>query len=391
MKSAVLADSERTRLQGGKIRLWKARLFGKFAFLLAILQCAAAIGGVRIKDIAQIQGLSAIQVVGYGLVVGLDGTGDSRQSLIANQSVRNMMKHFGVTLPARRMRLRNVAAVTVTATLRPFTQKGARVDVQVASMGDASSLEGGVLLLTPLMGNDGQVYVQAQGAVSIGGFNIRTMGGEQVRKNYALVGRVPMGGVVLKNVNPVQFGRDSLVVNLQEPDFTTVMRVASVINKQFGREVAVPQNAAQLVLAIPPEYRGVPKQIEFLSTIESLEVTPDLNARVVVNERTGTIVVGKNVTVSEAAVAHGSLSVEISATPIISQPAPFSQGQTVVVPQTQTQVTTEKANMLVVPESASVQDIATALNALGVTPRDLIAIFQALKEAGALHAELVIM
>ena len=359
--------------------------------LLVLLLGLAHFAGVRIKDLAQIEGLHNVQVVGYGLVVGLDGTGDSRQSLIANQSVRNMLKHFGLTLPARRMRLRNVAAVMVTASIRPFTQKGARIDVQVSSMGDASSLEGGTLLLTPLLGNDGQIYAHAQGPISIGGFNIKTIGGEQVRKNYALVGRVPMGAVVERSVNPTLFKGDTVFVNLLEPDFTTVTRVAAAINQQFGKEIALPENAGKLALAVPQEYQTAAKKMEFLSTVEALEITPDQSARVVVNERTGTIVVGARVTLSEVAVAHGNLSVEISASPVISQPAPFSQGQTVVVPQTQTQVTTEKANMLVVPESANVQDIATALNALGVTPRDLIAIFQALKAAGALHAELVIM
>ena len=361
------------------------------ALALALLLGAQHFAGVRIKDLARIEGLRNVQVVGYGLVVGLDGTGDSRQSLIANQSVRNMLKHFGLTLPARRMRLRNVAAVMVTATIRPFTQKGTRIDVQVSSMGDASSLEGGTLLLTPLLGNDGQIYAHAQGPISIGGFNIRTIGGEQVRKNYALVGRVPMGAVVERGINPALFRKDTVLVDLMEPDFTTVTRVAAAINQQFGKKIAVPQNAGRLAVTVPAEYQTAARRIEFLSAVEALEITPDQTARVVVNERTGTIVVGTNVTVSEVAVAHGNLSVEISASPVISQPGPFSQGQTVVVPQTQTQVTTEKANMMVIPGAANVQDIATALNALGVTPRDLIAIFQALKAAGALHAELVIM
>ncbi len=345
---------------------------------------------VRLKDLAQIDGIRTTHLIGYGLIVGLNGTGDSRQSLMANQSLRNMLKHFGVTLPAKRMRVRNVAAVMVTANLHPFVQGGARIDVQVSSMGDASSLEGGTLLLTPLIDGEGEVYVKAQGAISIGGFNIRTIGGEQVRKNYALVGRIPTGGAVAKGIG-VDLPNDTLRINLYQPDFTTVHRIATLIDQQFGGKIATPKDAGQLAVAIPPEFQNPAGRIEFISRIETLDVVPDQVARVVVNERTGTIVVGTNVTISEVAIAHGNLVVEISALPIISQPTPFSEGQTVVVPQTSTQVTTETSQLFTIQESVNIQDIATALNALGVTPRDLIAIFQALKVAGAMHAELVIM
>jgi len=346
--------------------------------------------GVRIKDVAQVNGFSSTKLVGYGLVVGLNGTGDSRQSLMANQSLRNMLKHFGLTLPDERMRVKNVAAVMVTAELASFVQPGTKIDVQVSSMGDATSLEGGMLLLTPLVNNNDQILAQAQGAISIGGFDIKTIGGEQVRQNYAMVGRIPQGGIV--ESSPVtSMAKDTLQLNLSQPDFTTMLRMATEINKKFGDGVATPLDAGQLTLALPENYRNSVGRVEFISQLEVLEILPDQVACVVVNERTGTIVVGGNVTVSEVAVAHGNLSVEISVMPIISQPNAFSQGQTVVVPQTQTQVTTEKAKLFVISQTANVQDIATALNALGVTPRDLIAIFQALKTAGALHAELVIM
>ncbi len=376
------------RLKGkfsGKFYLQKSCLF-----TLSIFLWFTSINGVRIKDIAQINGISSQQLVGYGLMIGLNGTGDNRQSLMANQSLRNMLKHFGVTLPNKRMRVKNVAAVMVTASLNPFVQPGGKIDVQVSSMGDASSLEGGMLLLTPLIAADGQVYAKAQGALSIGGFDIKTIGGEHVRKNYALVGRIPHGAVVEKS-SSVALSQDTLKLNLYNPDFTTISRMAAQINNSFGQNTATPLSGGQLLLAIPQNLRSAAGKIQFISQLESLEVTPDHVAQVVVNERTGTIVVGTNVTISEVAVAHGNLSVEISATPVISQPGPFSQGQTVVVPQTQTQVTTEQANLMVINETVSVQDIATALNALGVTPRDLIAIFQALKAAGALHAELVIL
>jgi len=345
---------------------------------------------VRIKDIAQIDGISSQQLVGYGLVVGLNGSGDSKQSLMANQSLRNMLKHFGITLPAQRMRIKNVAAVMATTELSAFVQTGSKIDIQVSSMGDASSLEGGILLLTPLMDSDGQVYAKAQGAISIGGFDISTAGGERLRKNYALVGRIPLGAIVEK-IPEFTIAQDTIRLNLFKPDFTTISRMAAQINQNFGDNTAMPVSAGQLLLAIPQNFRTPSGKIEFISQLEALEITPDQFAKLIVNERTGTIVVGSKVTLSEVAIAHGNLSVEISASPIISQPGPFSQGQTVVVPQTQTQVTTEQANLIVMPETVNVQDIATVLNSLGVTPRDLIAIFQALKSAGALHADLVIM
>lgn len=375
---------------------WKGKYTAKFylrksCFLtLSLFLWSISFNGVRIKDVAQINGISSQQLVGYGIMIGLNGTGDSRQSLMANQSLRNMLKHFGVTLPNKRMRVKNAAAVMVTASLDPFIQPGGKLDVQVSSMGDASSLEGGMLLLTPLIAADGQVYAKAQGALSIGGFDIKTIGGEHVRKNYALVGRIPHGAVVEKSLN-IALSQDTLKLNLNNPDFTTISRMATQINNSFGQNTATPLNGGQLLLAVPQNLRTAAGKIQFISQLESLEITPDQVAQVVVNERTGTIVVGSKVTISEVAVAHGNLSVEISATPVISQPGPFSQGQTVVVPQTQTQVTTEQANLLVIPETVSVQDIANALNALGVTPRDLIAIFQALKASGALHAELLIL
>ena len=369
------------------------QLFGeKFKVLLSILCLYCLIvAQVRIKEIAQLQGVRQQQILGYGLVVGLDGTGDTRQSLMANQSVRNMLKHFGITMPERRMNVKNVAAVMVTATMSPFVKVGSRVDVVVSSLGDATSLEGGTLLLTPLVDSDGQVYAQAQGPVSIGGFNIRTIGGEKIRRNYALVGRVPSGAVLEKEIRQNYTDGNTLAITLHNPDFTTADRVAKQINQKFGENIAVAKDAAQIAITVPDAYKADGKIIEFVSTIESLGVAPDQVARVVLNERTGTIVVGQNVTISPVAISHGNLNVEISTMPIISQPAPFSRGQTVVVPQTQTNVETERGQVMVMENATNVQDVAKALNALGVTSRDIIAIFQALKEAGALKAELIIM
>ncbi len=361
------------------------------ALLLVLCLFLTTFAGVRIKEIAQLQGARQVQILGYGLVVGLDGTGDSRQSLIANQSVRNMLKHFAITVPAKRMNVRNVAAVIVTANILPFVKVGSRIDVIVSSLGDATSLEGGTLLLTPLMGPDGQIYARAQGAVSIGGFNINTIGGEKVRRNYALVGRVPAGAVLEKEIKQNFTDGNSISIILRNPDFTTADRIAKQVNQTFGNGIAVAKDAAQIVVTIPANYKADGKMVEFVSAIESLEIEPDQIAKVVVNERTGTVVIGENVTVSPVAISHGNLNVQISAMPIISQPPPFSRGQTVVVPQTQTNVETEKSKVMVMENATNVQQIAKALNALGVTSRDIIAIFQALKEVGALKAELIIM
>ncbi len=363
-----------------------------FSILLIFLTVWPAAGAVRIKDMASIEGLSKTQLIGYGLVVGLDGTGDSRRSLMANQSLRNMVKHFGLTLPTNvPMRVKNVAAVMVTAEVSPFLKKGNVFDVQVSSMGDAKSLEGGTLLLTPLIGENQEVFAHAQGAISIGGFNIETNGGEKIRQNYALVGRIPNGAVLEKDL-PNTFSPDStLYLSLRQPDFTTAFRTAQAINQAFGKQIAQAADAGHIKIALPADVKTSGNIVQFMASLEKVQVTPDEEARVVVNERTGTIVVGANVSITQVAISHGNLSVEVSSNPIISQPGPFSRGQTVVVPQTQTQVNVQQSKLSVVNATASVQDVAKALNALGVTPRDMIAIFQALKEAGALKARLIIM
>ncbi len=361
-------------------------------WILLITFSVPSAAAVRLKDMAQIENISRKQVIGYGLVVGLDGTGDSRRSLMANQSLKNMVKHFGLTLPNNiPMRVKNVAAVMVTAEISPFLKRGNSFDVQVSSMGDAKSLEGGVLLLTPLIGNDQKVYGHAQGAISIGGFNIETNGGEKIRQNYALVGRIPGGAILDKDLGTNFSPDSSLYLALREPDFTTAFRTAQAINQAFGNQIARAIDAGHIKVEIPSQMKTAGGSVQFMSKLEEVEVTPDEFARVVVNERTGTIVVGTNVTISQVAISHGNLSVEVSAQPVISQPAPFSRGQTVVVPQTQTQVNVQDSKLTVVNQTASIQDLAKALNALGVTPRDMIAIFQALKQAGALKAELVIM
>lgn len=349
---------------------------------------------VRIKDIATIRGLTRIQLVGYSLVVGLDGTGDGRRSLFTQQSIRNMLYQFGINVTDERMVTRNVAAVMVTATLSPFSKPGSSVDVIVSSMGDATSLEGGTLILTPLMGRDGQSYAHAQGSVSIGGVNIETAGGERYRKNYALVGRVPNGAMVERGM-PVNLGAGGTIeLLLHEPDFTTASRIALAVDSTFGGTIAFPLDAATVSINIPTEYNDSGQLVRMIAMLEAVQVIPDQVARVVINERTGTVVVGGNVRLSPSAVSQGDLTVKISAVPIISQPSPFSQGETVVAQQTMTTVSEgqgEQNAVMVLDEPANVSDLANALNALKVSPRDIISIFQALKQAGALQAELVIM
>ncbi|HID10816.1 MAG TPA: flagellar basal body P-ring protein FlgI [Candidatus Latescibacteria bacterium] len=364
-----------------------------FVWLSAIfLAGGTAAVPVRVKDLVRVQGMEAFPVTGYGLVVGLDRTGDRNGAAFTAQSVANMLQHFGISVPKERIRPRNVAAVMVTASLPPSVRPGNRVDVVVASMGDARSLEGGTLLMTPLVGRDGEVYAYAQGPISIGGFNVEAGMGERLRRNYTLVGRVPGGGMV-ERVPKLRPLGDTLTLVLHRPDFTTAVRIAEAINLSLfgGSKVAVASDAGTVALPIPPKYRVEGGVVELIAALEPVEVEPDEVARVVINERTGTVVVGQHVRVSDAAVAHENLTIRIGVTPVISQPLPFSRGQTVVVPEVQIAAETQVAGISALPASATVGDLAKALNALGVSPRDLIAIFQALKEAGALKAELVIM
>ncbi|MCF7802874.1 MAG: flagellar basal body P-ring protein FlgI [Candidatus Marinimicrobia bacterium] len=351
----------------------------------------------RIKDVAKVVGLSDLQVIGYGLVIGLDGTGDRnlQTARIATQSLTNMLERFGLTVSPEQLRLRNVAAVMVTANVPPFIQQGTQIDATVSSIGDATSLEGGTLLITPLTAPNGNVYSQAQGPVTVGGFSVGSGMGDRVKKNHTLVGRVVRGATMLRGrrVNYVNNNSVSLAIN--DPDFSTALNISDRINAYFEEAVAEPVDQATIQVQFP-EAGGDINPVSFVAVLETLEVDVDAPARVVINERTGTIVVGTNVRLSAAAISHGSITIEIQQRPLISQPAPFSpQGQTAVVPDAQIQVNEEgdedEPAVKVLEQSATVGEVATALNALGVKPRDLIGIFQALKTAGSLQAELVIM
>jgi len=381
------------------IKYYGAGLRVLFVLLIIV---SIVLSQVRIKDITRVENAKQEVLIGYGLVVGLDGTGDRpasrRGAIFTVQSISNMLERFGINVPKEQLRTRNVAAVMVTAKTPAFGRVGSRFDVVVSSLGDAKSLEGGTLLLTPLMGPDGMYYGVAQGPVSIGGYNIETTAGEKVRKNHALVGRVPNGGILEKAPGGQDFDLSvPLRLILNNPDFITATRIADAINKLYNRESGVTLakaiNANVVEVKYPDFVKNVEDGVTFIASIETLTVRPDVEARVVINERTGTIVAGGNVKLSEVLVSHGSLTIHVRRRPVISQPsAPFSSaGQTVVTYITETTIQETEAKTAVVRETTTVADLAQALNELGLKPRDIIAIFQAIKEAGALNARLIIM
>ena len=370
------------------VRRWVASIFCMLTSLILLIPDADA---VRIKDIADIKGVRGNQLVGYGLVVGLDGTGDSDDSLFTIQSLASLLEKMGVTVqPADIDDVVNVAAVMVTTDLPAFASLGSRIDVLVSSIGDAENLQGGTLLFTPLKAADGRVYAVAQGPVSTGGFAVSGNSGDQVQKNFPTVGRVVGGALVEKEIHSNFNKKDSLTLALHEPDFTTASRVAQAINRAFYSQLAQTENAGSIQVRVPENYRG--KTVQFVTMIESLGVTPDTVSKIVVNERTGTVIMGENVRISTIAIAHGNLSIQIDESQNVSQPLPFSRGgETIVTPESDVLVKEGKNPLFLVESGVSIGEVVKALNALGVTPRDLIAIFQALKAAGALQAELEVI
>ena len=341
----------------------------------------------RIKDVAKVQGVRANQLVGYGLVMGLNGTGDSNKTLEVLQSVANMLRRFGVTIDQASLKTKNVAAVTVTATLPPFVREGDTIDVTVSSMGDAKSIQGGTLIQTPLLAGNGEVYAVAQGSVSTGGFTAGN-GGNTRQKNFPTVGLTPNGAIVERTVEE-DLGKDGMIsLSLAQPDFTTAARIAQAINGRYAGS-AMAANPGRVDIHIPPHFRN--NLVSFVAGIEELPIMPDNIAKVVVNERTGTIVMGGDVSVDSIAIAQGGISISIETTEDVSQPTPFSVGSTVVTKNGSADVTEERANTIVLDATANVSDIVGALNSVGATPRDIISILQAIKAAGALHAELEII
>ncbi len=357
-------------------------------FLLVTLVWGTWCQAARIKDIVSIKGVRNNQLVGYGLVVGLDGTGDGKKARFTIQSMVSMLEKMGVTVDSRQIQVSNVAAVMVTATLPPFARAGSRIDALVSSIGDAKSLQGGTLLMTPLKAANGLVYAVAQGPVNTGGFSA-SGAGSSVQKNFPTVGRVINGALVEKEIETGFNKRHTLTLTLHTPDFTTAYRVADTINRHFMMPVAKAIDAGTLAVKVPRGYDG--NLVGLVAAIEPLEVETDSHAKVVINERTGTVVMGENVRISTIAIAHGNLSIVIKENPNVSQPRPFSKGKTVVTPNTDISVKEGGRQLVVIPKGVSIGDVVRALNALGVSPRDLIAIFQAIKAAGALQADLEVI
>ncbi|MFZ5979327.1 MAG: flagellar basal body P-ring protein FlgI, partial [Candidatus Zixiibacteriota bacterium] len=329
-------------------------------------------------------------LIGYGLVVGLDGTGDGNGTQFTTQSLVNMMERLGLELDRSKVKVKNVAAVMVTARLSSQLGEGAYFDVTVSSLGDASSLEGGTLILTPLSDQNGIVRASAQGPVSIGGFNVQVDEGNKIINNYTLVGRIPGGAKVTLPVNPAPNADREIYLSLINPDVTTSHRVAERINIKYGL-TAYPVNGGSVKVVVPDSLMHPNLRMQFLSDIGLLQVVPDKIAKVVINEKTGTIVAGEHVTIEPVAIAHGTITVSIQSRPIVSQPAPFSDGETTVLQDSYISVNQEPAHVINMNGVVYLSDVADALNKIGAAPRDIIAIFQALKQAGALQAELVIL
>jgi flagellar P-ring protein precursor FlgI len=364
----------------------------KTALAAAILLCCAVTAATatsRIKDLANIEGVRQNQLLGYGLVVGLNGTGDTlNNSPFTKQSLQAMLERLGVNIRGQQIRTGNVAAVMITADLPPFATQGTRIDVTASAMGDAKSLQGGTLLVTPLLGADGNVYAVAQGSLTIGGFQAE---GEaaKITRGVPTVGRLPNGAIIEREIefNLETLGR--LRLALRNPDFTTAKRIAIAVNDYIGAPVAEPLDPSTVQLTLPKKFPQ--NVVSMLTEIEQLQVEPDEAAKIVIDERSGVIVIGRDVRVSTVAVAQGNLTVTISESPQVSQPGPLSRGRTVVVPRSSVGVQEEGKGLAVVQAGVSLQQIVDGLNALGIGPRDLIVILQAIKAAGAIQADIEVM
>jgi flagellar P-ring protein precursor FlgI len=356
--------------------------------LLAPALYSSMPGPSRIKDIASFEGIRDNQLSGLGLIVGLNGTGDRRQTVFSTQMLTNMLERSGVTVSPDQMRVKNIAAVMVTAMLPPFVRKGSRIDVTVSSIGDAESIQGGVLIMTPLKAANSETYVTAQGQVAMGGFSA-SGAGNRVQTGHPTVGRVPNGGLVEREVPVDLTSKTQLILVLNNSDLTSATRAVRAINDTVGRQVAAAQDGRTVAIKIPEEYVGRP--VEYMALIENARMDVDAPARVEINEKTGTIVLGKEVTISSVSIIHGNLSLQVGTILDVSQPAPLSQGKTTLVPQTTVTAQEDKAKTVTLRDGASVEEVVRALNSIGASPRDIVAILQAIKAAGALQAELEII
>jgi len=362
----------------------------RLTFPMTCLLLAGNLPAARLKDLVDVEGVRDNPLLGYGLVVGLAGTGDKQQTVFTNQSLTNILQRMGVAVSPTAILVKNTAAVMVTATLPAFAQPGVHIDATVASTGDSSNLRGGILLLTSLRGADGQVYAVAQGPVVTGGF-VAGRGGNSQTVNHPTVGRSPDGATV-ERAAPSIAPKSVVRLQLRQSDFTTSARIVDVVNRKFGSPASPPahaENSGLVSVAIPPDFASRPA--EFLAQLENLVVEADRPARVVINERTGTIVLGKEVRVAPVAILHGNLSVEVETVETVSQPNPLAQGATEVVPQTTVAAKEEKARTVILKQGATVEELVRALSAIGSTPRDIIAILQSLRSAGALEAEVVVI
>jgi flagellar P-ring protein precursor FlgI len=355
--------------------------------LLASFALTNTAFAARLKDIADVEGVRGNQLVGYGLVVGLNGTGDGRVEFTV-KSISNMLEKVGVRVNPENIKVKNVAAVAVTADLPAFSRPGTKLDISISSLGDAKSLQGGTLILTPLKGADGNTYAVAQGMVMLGGFAV-SGGGDAAIKNHPTVATIPEGATVERAIPFDLFQSKRVRIVLREGDFTTMVRVVDAINQKLGQPAASALDSASVEVPLVGRFQSDP--VALMAALEQVEVEQDVGAKVIVNERTGTIIMGESVTISRVALAHGNLNIAIRAETGVSQPNPLGQGQTAVVTNTDITVGEEKKALGILGGEVTLGDVVKALNALGATPRDLISIFTALKRAGALNAELVMM
>ena len=392
----------------GRFRFIIPLIFISIVFVVNIFITSPVIGA-RIKDIVSIKGIRTNQIFGYGLVIGLNGSGDKSGTGFTIQGLVNMLENMGIHVSTEDVKVSNVAAVMVSAKFPPFARIGKKIDVIVSSIGDSKSLQGGTLLLTPLKGVDGKIYAIAQGPISIGGYSVGGAAGGGVIKNHPTVGRISGGATVEREIPLSLRNRRELTIILNNPDFITATRVTEVINSRFGQCLVKPIDSGTLKIKIPDSFQD--NVVDLIAKLENLEVKPDSVAKIIVNEKTGTVVIGENVRILTVAVAHGNLSIQIKETKEVSQPLPFAPpapdgstptqleegvvvapgGSTVVTPESDVMVKEEYNRLLLVQKGSTIGELVRALNAIGVTPRDLITILHAMKAAGALQAELEII
>ena len=361
------------------------------AMVLSLSLAVSAAQAERLKDLATLAGVRSNQLIGYGLVVGLDGTGDqTTQAPFTSQSFTSMLRQFGIALPTgTRLQLKNIAAVSVHATLPPFSKPGQTIDITVSSLANAKSLRGGTLLLTPLKGIDGNVYAMAQGDLVVGGFGAQGQDGSRISVNVQNVGRIANGAIVEQAVETSFTQNEDLIFNLGRPDFTTAKNVADTINELLGPDVARAMDASSIYVTAPQD---INQRVAYMSVLENLEVAVgEAPARVIINSRTGTIVVGNHVTLEPVAVTHGSLTVIVSEDPQVSQPGPFSNGDTAITPSSSVEIQEEDGRMWKFDAIGTLDQLVQAVNGVGVAPGDLMAILEALKQSGALRAELIVI